>query len=143
MIIDGEGEFDQDVLVMAKKKVIKTSKRNQYLKAWHYTNFTEVIDETTWVHIFQLYSYTENGSHWVIFFNQPTKEIQMEKYLVITRQFPSHQVWVKKCLVTTKQFFSIQLEKQINEWIKLVGKKILVVDMRFFIWPWWKRTFWW
>jgi hypothetical protein len=77
-IANGEGEFDQDVLILGNnfrtkyeqlleaynvgqcvmvliKNVTKFSKGNQYLKAQHYTILTKVVDETIRTRILQLH----------------------------------------------------------------------------------------
>ncbi len=72
MIVDGEGEFDQDALILGNnfkikyeelfkvyngsqcamvliKNVTTTSKGDKYFKAQYYTILTKIVDETTQV----------------------------------------------------------------------------------------------
>ncbi len=73
MIVDGKGEFDQDVFVFGNdfktkyellevynggqfamvliKNVTTTTKGDQYSKAQHYTILIKIVDKTTRIHL--------------------------------------------------------------------------------------------
>ncbi len=79
MIVNGKGEFDQDVLALGNnfkiqyeqllkayngghcgiiliKNVTTTTKGDQYFTAQHYTILTKVVDEVTRTHLLQLHN---------------------------------------------------------------------------------------
>jgi len=79
LIVDGKGEFDQDVFALGNnfriqyeqllkayngghygiiliKNVTTTTKGDQYLTAQHYTILTKVVDEATQTHLLQLHN---------------------------------------------------------------------------------------
>ncbi len=78
MIIDGEGEFDQDIFALCNNfrtkyeqllkayngghcemvliKNVTTTKGDRHLEAQHYTILTKVVDKTTQTHLLQLHN---------------------------------------------------------------------------------------
>ncbi len=79
LIVDGKGEFDQNILALGNnfriqyeqllkayngghcgiiliKNVTTTAKGDQYLTAQHYTILTKVVDEATRIHLLQLHN---------------------------------------------------------------------------------------